>query len=437
MLIINAVHANTARHLAEAGLPGTFGFTYGPLPTWIYQALTAITHDLVTLTVLHAVLIMTATAVALLWLSRSLRLWPWFVIVPLLSPYLWFYARLLWDNPFLIPIGAFAIAGYAAHLTSDSVWGLRIAIAAMIGVALIHLMSVALIVPLSLHMLAVRRGRLWTYRWSVAIVVLAGIIFAFPYWRLLALHGGPVRVSGASDLSLDGLMLPLLDARLLSAHQLDYFFGPGPVAGSPFAIAGAVSGAVYVMAWTGMALAAWQTWRAIQTRQWTPRTHIAAILLGTLACQAIIGGLSGKFEHPQYSNGTWIASVLLAWLAADFIVTRRSGLRWAAIAATALTAVALFVATITVEERLHYTHGTREIYGPTIANQQRVARMLAQFPTDAHVDVSIDLYQRYPHVLTVLRELNPGRDDGAAPRSLEIRYASEDPASGGIQLVAH
>jgi len=143
MLVINAVRANRAGSLAEMGLRGTFGFTYGPFPTWVYQALTAITHDLVVLSALHAALLAATTAGALWWLSRSLRLWPWFAVVPLLSPYFWFFARLLWDNPFLIPLGALAIAGYAAQLSSESSWGLRVAVAAMIAGLLVHLMSIA------------------------------------------------------------------------------------------------------------------------------------------------------------------------------------------------------------------------------------------------------------------------------------------------------
>src|SRR5262249_14908799 len=153
LLIINAVHANGARHLADTGLLGTYGYTYGPLPTWVYQALTALTHDLVALTVLHAALIAAVTAGALWWLSRSLRLSPWFVAVPLLSPYFWFYARLLWDNTFLIPLGALAVAGYSANLASKSVWGLRVAIAAMAAMMLVHLMAIALVFPLGVHLI--------------------------------------------------------------------------------------------------------------------------------------------------------------------------------------------------------------------------------------------------------------------------------------------
>ena len=61
------------------------------------------------------------------------------------------------------------------------------------------------------------------------------------------------------------------------------------------------------------------------------RAHIAAIAVGSLVCQAVIHGISAKFEHPHYHNGTWISFVLLAWLAVDWLAERRRAARWAAV----------------------------------------------------------------------------------------------------------
>src|SRR4029450_2718298 len=132
--------------------------------------------------------------------------------------------------------------------------------------------------------------------------------------------------------------------------------------------------------WGGIALAAWRIAEAIRSRRnyirgrgtllpgdWTARTHIAAILLGSLVCQSVIDALSGKFEHPQYYNGTWIAFTLLAWFAVDFIVEQRPAIRWSAVAATGLLAGALLVAVVTIAVRLHVSSGTRAVYGTTIS----------------------------------------------------------------------
>ena len=151
-LIAAAVQANARGRLADLGLMGTFGTASGPFPTWVYQVLISVSHDLVVVASLHTMLIVSATAFSLWWLSRSLGLWVWFAPVPLLSPYFWFDARVLGDNPFLIPLGALSIAGYAAHLHSGSKAGLRVSLAAMAAVPLVHLSGLALVVPLAVHM---------------------------------------------------------------------------------------------------------------------------------------------------------------------------------------------------------------------------------------------------------------------------------------------
>ena len=63
-LIANALRANAEGRLASIGLMGTYGFSYGPLPTWIYQMLLTATRDLVAVTVLHALLMSTVTGAA-------------------------------------------------------------------------------------------------------------------------------------------------------------------------------------------------------------------------------------------------------------------------------------------------------------------------------------------------------------------------------------
>jgi hypothetical protein len=150
----------------------------------------------------------------------------------------------------------------------------------------------------------------------------------------------------------------------------------------------------------------------------------------------VIDAFSGKFEHPHYYNGTWIAFTLLAWFAVDFIVEQRPAIRRSAVAATGLLAGVLLVAVATIAVRLHISSGTRAVYGPTISNQQRVARTLARYAPDSRVVAQVDLYVRYPHTLAILRELNPGNGKDRPKLRLEVRYASRDPASGAIEVVA-
>lgn len=430
LLIASALTANSADRLAELGLAGTFGFTYGPAPTWVYQLLLGLTHDLVLLAVLHTALIVVTTAVALWWLSRSLHLWVWFAPVPLLSPYFWFYARVLWDNPFLFPFSAMAVAGYAAHLDSGSKMGLRLSLAAATAIPLVHLMGLALVVPLAAHMLLVRWRSLWAQRLAVIAVLAAFLILAWPYWRYLATATPPQQ---AGDAGLSGWIFPLFGARLLSASGLAYFYGPEPVAGVLFRAAAGLSLLAYGLVWSGLGIAIWRTLAAMRARQWTPRAHVAAILVAAIACQMALDGFSGKYQHPHYQSGTWIATTLLAWFAVDRLASTGSIIRWAAPAVTGMLAIALLTSVAALAIGLHRTSGTRAIYGPTLANQQKVARTLATYPPRSHVSTSVIPYLQFPHALDTLRRLNRPHGDGPV-RSLEVRYASPDPSSGAIEV---
>jgi hypothetical protein len=387
LLVINAVRANQAHTLAQRGLLGTFGFVYGPFPVWVYQALTVISHDLVVVALLHSALIACVTAGALWWISRTLGLW--------------------------------------------SSFGLRVTVAAMIAMLLVHLMAVALVIPLGVHMFTVRVREVWKHRISLAIIVLGGVALAWPYWHSLAARQAP----GLPGFSTDGLFFPLFGGRLLSARQLEYFFGWRPVTGATLHAAARASWIAYLLVWGGIVLCVRRVIGGIRHGEWTPRTHIAAISIAALVCQSAIDAVSGKFQHPQYYNGTWIVFVLLAWFAVDSMMQRHNATRRAAVATTGLLAGSLLVAVSTIAVRLHHTRGTREVYGPTIANQQRVARVLARYSPASRVVAGVSLYERYPHTLAVLRELNPDNGADRPAQQFEIRYTSDDPASGAIEIV--
>lgn len=431
MLIANALDANQSGRLAPFGLVGTYGFTYGPLPTWIYQLLMPLSHNLVVIAAFHTCLLAVTTAGALWWMSRSLGLWVWFTPVPLLSPYFVFYSRVLWDNPLLLPLGALAIAGYAAHLQSGSPAGLRVSIAAAVGTILVHLMATALVMPLAMHMLIVRWRALLAHARSIAVIGLAWLLLAWPYWTRLASQRP---ASSGFAFAPDGWSFPLFGGRLLSACELDYFYGPGPAGGALLEAASALSWVAYALVWGGIVVAIADVVRSARSRTWTPRAHVAAIALGMLVCQSIVSGLSAKTDHPHYYNGTWVSFVVLAWLAVNHLASLRQTLRWSASAAVGLLAATLLVTDATLAYRLHRNGGTREAYGATLANQQAVARALSRYDPATDVQLHVSMYERYPHTLATLRRLNPGAPPRLAARELHIRYRSANPATGFIVL---
>jgi hypothetical protein len=228
--------------------------------------------------------------------------------------------------------------------------------------------------------------------------------------------------------------MPLQTPRLLSATELEYFFGPDPVGGRLLRVAGSVSLLAYGLVWFGIAIAAYRIAIAVRTGRWTTSAHVQGILLAALVCQSAIDGLSGKAGHPQYENATWIAAVLFAWSAVDALAKAGHPVRRAASLATTVLAASLLVAVASIAIRLHGSGGTRDVYGPTLANQQQVARQLRHFSAKSQLTSDVFPYQMYPDTLAVLRRLNPPPFQ-APPGNLEIRYTSGDPGSGAIELV--
>ena len=257
----------------------------------------AVSRDLVVVAVLHTLLMSAATAGALWWLSRSLRLWVWFAPLPLLSPYFWFYARVLWDNPFLIPLGALAhgricrasrvgiIGGTAGLDRRDADDSAR----ASDG-----------------HRARRAAGRAHAAgAWTRAVG-------AQVQCRRDCGRGAAARAEPTGSTSPRRIRRrPAADHRS-PAGSFHWSAGgcsvrrgwitstaPGPVERRDFRSRGGLSSLAYVLVWGGIAVAVFYCRsRPCARATWSPRAHVAAIAVGTLACQALIDGISGKYRSP-------------------------------------------------------------------------------------------------------------------------------------------
>ncbi len=444
-LILSALQANSARTLAQHGLMGTRYVAYGPLAVWVYQALLLLSRNLEVLVVLHALLLSTGTALALFWLARELRLWPWFAVVIALSPYLWFYNRLLWDNTLNIPLSALAVAAYAAFLSRRSGVALLLCVCCLLMEPLVHFMSLAMVVPFALHMLVFERRALWYRKWAL-LAVLA--IAAAAYWYygralysdyLIPLYGqarSATLVPASQRIEVPGFGLgfafPLLGGRLLSATGLDYFFGAALESAPLLAVARAVSVIAFPLVWWGIILSGRLVARAFRSKQCTPLDHLVGLCLAILVTQIIMNGLTNTHGHPHYFNATWIAYAMFAWLSVDDMVKIRS-LRWL----VPIHGAALGVASVSLLILVHSTGGTRDPrYGPSLKNQMEIAAEINRRAPESAITTDVENFVRFPQSIAVLRLL-----DGSAPRpplparELVIRYSSGDPRNAHVEVV--
>ena len=100
-------------------------------------------------------------------------------------------------------------------------------------------------------------------------------------------------------------------------------------------------------------------------------------------------------------------------------------------AAALATTILLLIASI------HRSGGTREGYGPTLANQMQIATELRQYSAAVPLDFKVLNYQKFPRALETLRLLQPSTSGQLQQAShLSIVYASSETTSGRIRLIA-
>ena len=439
-LFLLASAANHAHCLANIGLMGSVGLRYGPAPTWIYQMIILIASGPQGWVMVRVLIMFSGMAAGLLLLARALKLWRWFIPVVLLSPYLWFYSRHLWDNTFLLPFSALAVGFYTLYLSEKRRWALLVSITLSVLLPLIHPMALSLAIPLLAHMLIFSRNQLWRLRWPIALVLAAIVATHAGYGRYLvstAREFEPHQTSASGQ--WEAGLFPFLGGRILSGWGLDAFFEQTWLPQSAaFMIPAVISCLAYVAVWLGIVFAAGNVWQkrsgyVAQSKGLSSasapdaRGHILLIGSVALVLQMVVCVVSHAQSEAHYHNGLWIMSVLFAWLAVDKAVRNWWGITLVAVQGVALAAV---LATLMV--LVHQRGGTRGIhYGPTIANQFAVVRVLGKEPRR---DVTCRVQNLFSPSLHALGEVCLKDDAGKIEGPLVIEFASDDPNSGRVRV---
>ncbi len=437
-LIAAAWHANDAHTLATGGLYGNFGVRYGPLPTQIYQALLLLTHDPVTLALLRSLFCASVTTGSLLWLARSLRFSPWFVAAVGLAPQVWQFQRVLWDASFAMPLGALALAAFAAFLSQRDRWKLLVGVGATVLLPLIHPQDLPLCAALGGAILWQAHRELWLWRRSVIVLLtllfaLNAVYLAEVCWALIGRLGGAVREGyPAGQSHWQAALAPFLGGNLMSDYK---FSGAVTVASRSILskVATELSRLVYPLAWVGIALLAKRALSgALSKRDLEPRESVARIVLVSLVFQALLFGLMRVPAEPQYFFGSFVIQALLPWFALEAL---RSLIEPLGLALTAAYGAAVGFVTLHGAWSIHNQgYGTDPIW-LTLGNQAEVVRRLsASREIEAVTDVP--MLQLHPHSLRALRLLIPPAA-AAHPHGHWWLRTSPDPAAprGHIEAV--
>lgn len=460
-LIARAYHANQSGRLAERGLVGNFGVSYGPTATQVYQLLLAVTHDPIVLARLRAGLCAGITALGLLWLARSLQLNPWFAAAVVVAPYLWVFQRILWDASFAIPVGTIALAAYAAFLRHGRLIMLLLALFCTLLLPFIHPQNLPLAAPILLHMAWRRRTLLrlvdvtplvvgamlvvlavvglnfkyFFHLWAeVSYYMAVGFPKTYPgYHSWAAAYFGPIGLDVAGDWVLARLGMPQPPPTLPGRHILGGhgFMGSGDGGFGKLVLVGKYGLYIfYPLLWGGMVIAAWRLVRGRRSMEdgagislnpsldGVPgrpagllavdiKRALGGIALAGVLFQMLLAGRARVPAEPQYFFGTVVLHALLAWLAVDALARVR-------LSHVAAGAYGLSGAAVTLGILWHY-HSPASPPAvpnpatdhPTLGDSVAVVEALRDYPADMPAVTDIDLYQRFPQTLRSLRLLVP------------------------------
>ena len=441
-LFIGAFQANMTHRLAIHGLTGSIGLLYGPLPTWFYQLVISITTVPENWVLLRAGFMTVMIISGLVFLQRGTGLWKWFLPIVMVSPYLWYYSRHLWDNSFLLPFSSLALGFYVFSLklqkegknTTAFYLILLLAIATTLILPFIHFMAIPLTLALLLHMTLYLRKVL--YKLLIPTIALLLIVFYLhaSYLEILivSLKNLHPNVSVSPSGWWQGWIFPFLGGRMLSGAQLSYFFGRDWLPDNfVFIILTYISYIAYIMVFGGIYRAGYFVWKQIifpdksRNKAIDVQTHLALIALISFVLQIIVGGVSHAFFHPHYYNGMWIIYVYFAWLAVDRIIFMKWGKLTVFVYGISLATILCVVIILA-----HQRHGGRR--WATIENQLEIARKLGNQPrTD--VNCKVGYLSKYPS-LNALQIICVKDNRERINGPVVIEYATKDRRSGLVRI---
>jgi hypothetical protein len=418
---------------AATGLQGTRGVRYGPVAVWIDQIFLAFTRDPIVMIAVRAAVFSGLNALALYWLCRTLKFSPWLAVMAMTSPWLWFYARQLWDNSLGIPLSALLVAGYADFLVKRRGFSLVLALFCGLMMLLVHLMAVALVAAMAIHLIVFERRALWKYKRAVAPVVLIVGALSLPYWNYLV-HNfhRDVPVDSSSVL---GWIYPMFGAHHLSAAGLENIFGANWESGNPgcLGLAERVSLLAYTAVWVGMLLAIRRVarWEKDESNGGAIR-HLAGIGLAAVVFQAVLDGVQHIADTPQYYNATWIVFALFAMLAADRVgKIGRIKLLGRAVAVGFATAMVFVV--ISLAGMVHRNCGmVSDNYGTAVWNQIAAVREMQRYSADGARVIEFPQWQVNPIARVVLEKLLPAPPGAKIPGGCVVAYRNAFAGDAGI-----
>jgi len=429
-LLAKALECNALSQWADLGLRGTQGVIYGPAPVWIYQLLLRTSHDLYTLGILKALFDSALLFIGLRQLQRVLK-FSWGVIsLAFVSPFLWFYARHLWDNSFNIGFSLLLVSNYLAWIYEKRPHQLLLASLSGAAVFLTHLMGLPLLLGVVLHALLFERNLLKKKEWAWVLIAL--LIFVSISWDYMVFVAGQAE-GIPSVYAFRGLLFPWKGGIFFSSAGMDYFFD-GKLASllqggwrriwlalDFFGRTGVLLAGAGLCAALGVAVG--PSPGSLPRHRSTARLAILTLLIGSLAYFK-----QGGFGHPHYLNGIWPAHLL-----ALVVLLEIPKLKPVTLPLLWLQALCLLGFILLTQQGIHERGGTRGIhYGVSLRQQIEIVRQTAGAES---AETDIEQFRSFGHSLSTIQMLGmAGQREKVQGRFFVGFRETGDPSDAHVEI---
>jgi len=436
VLISNAWVANQNKTLANHGLQGSFGAFYGPVPTWIYQLLLRFTHNLVFISLLKNASTFIILFGCLYLIARKFELARHPILLIFVSPYLYFYGRILWDNCFLIPVSALMFLFYILFSFHRSAFYFYALIFITVTLIHIHLMALLVICPLAAMVLVFDWDWLRNHGFAVMTGIVGFVLTCIPYLSTAVAHIYQEPQFKASITK--SIFNAVAGVKFFSFIGFADYFLPeiySPEFPMPLPITNillAVSGFSFVFFLLGIFFAVKELInKGNKLNQYSVHDKLSLLCVACLLVNLLFFMVSRHKHHPHYFNASWFPYFFLLWQGAGTVLSRgRVALSYSVFFASMVTMFVFLICFI------HLNGGNRlPYYGATLANQIGVAKHIVQFSPKSRLVINVRNYRFFPHGLyTLIRLYSPQGHEQIKHRpvsQLTIDYRDQDRSRTG------
>ncbi len=437
VFIGRAFEANSGGTLAREGLRGMFGIRYGPVAIWIYQGLLLVSQNPIHLSLMKNLLTLALLVGGLIYVGGRCGLPKWPILLVFLSPYIYFYNRLLWDNVLIIPLSLLLWCALLAFWQQGHRSYLLAAVTIALILVHIHLMALLLVLPVFLSILVFDHRWIRRHPYFSGLCGILVLTACIPY--LLSTIPDVRFTLSRREGFFESLLVGVSGAGLFSFRHFGDYFIPEIYSSSFFIDAWLTKALVSLSA---LVLVPWligiiggaggliKKWAS--GGSWSVPDRLTALALMSITTYTAFFAVTGHSHHPHYINSVWFAYFLIIWQGFDLGL--RVATPWVKGLLTFQVSVLAVMLTMTILF-VHRTGGNQGIhYGPTMATQIDVVREVLQYSPRSRILHAVPNYQRFPHAFyTLIALLRPVIPEPDRPvRTIYIEPA-RDPLQGWLQ----